>query len=305
MTHDVRSLIGPDGWTTWADLATRVDRKTIGAWTATGRIVRLGSGVYTTRAGADDWRVRVEAAVRSRRAIASHGTALALWELVPEGGPVHLTVPHGGSSRSAPGVVLHRSRDLREVVRRVDGLPVTCVERAVVDCWGRSGQLGRPIVRAAAITAVRRRLCSPRDLAIELDRRPTLPGRAELAELVRLLAQGCRSELEIWGCLHVLHGPGMPTFTLQRRLEVRGQVFYLDAACEESMLAIELDGAAWHGSRAQRERDIRRDAVVATAGWQTLRFGYTRMTGAREACQRDILDTHAARLRLIHGDRVH
>ena len=57
-------------------------------------------------------------------------------------------------------------------------------------------------------------------------------------------------------------GAGMPTFVQQRRVSVGGETFVLDAACDESMLAVEMDGAAWHGSRAQREADIRRDALL-------------------------------------------
>ena len=57
-------------------------------------------------------------------------------------------------------------------------------------------------------------------------------------------------------------------------------------------------------SRAQREADIRRDALLATVGWQTLRFGYSRMTRSPEDCRRDIRAVHAARLWLLHGDAV-
>jgi very-short-patch-repair endonuclease len=85
---------------------------------------------------------------------------------------------------------------------------------------------------------------------------------------------------------------------------VGGETFVLDAACEESMLAVEMDGAAWHGSRAQREADIRRDSLLATVGWQTLRFSFTRMTRAPEACRREIRGVHEARLRLLRGDIV-
>ncbi|SDE87665.1 Protein of unknown function [Blastococcus fimeti] len=121
---------------------------------------------------------------------------------------------------------------------------------------------------------------------------------------MRLLADGCQSELEIWGCLHVLRGPGMPAFTQQRRVQVAGEWFVLDAACEEVMLAVEMDGAAWHGSRAQRERDIRRDALLATIGWQTMRFGHRRMTRQPDACRRDIRATYLARRRLFGRDDV-
>jgi very-short-patch-repair endonuclease len=157
-------------------------------------------------------------------------------------------------------------------------------------------------VRAAAITAVRRRQASIRELRVELERRPRLPRRAELARLVGLLAAGCQSELEIWGCLQVLRAPGMPPFAQQRRLSVGGEVFVLDAAYDEVQLAVEMDGAAWHGSRDQRERDIRRDALLATIGWQTLRFSYGRLTRAAEACRRDVLAAYRARRRLFVPD---
>lgn len=300
MARDIPSAIGPDGWAEWSTLTAHLDPKTVGTWAVAGKIVRLERGLYAAQASADDWRIRVEAAVRSRRGAASHGTALALWGLVPPpAGPLHVTVSPGQSGRSVAGVVVHRTQELFDAVRRVDGLPVTCVERAIVDSWGRPGELGRPAVRAAAIDAVRRRMCSPRNLRWELDRRPQLPARAALAELIQLLEDGCRSELEIWGCLHILRGPGMPEFVQQRPVAVRGERFILDAACEESMLAVEMDGAAWHGSRQQRERDIRRDALVATTGWQTLRFSFARMTNAADACKRDIRTTHDARLRLL------
>ncbi|MGY1687244.1 DUF559 domain-containing protein [Geodermatophilus sp. SYSU D00867] len=304
MTHDLAALVGPDGWTTWEALTARVDRGTVARFVADGRLARLQPGVYALPAVAGEWRLRVEAAVRSCCGVVSHRSALALWGLGSPGGPVHLTVGHTRSGRGTPGVVLHRTRALDDSVRRVEGLPVSCPERAVIDAWGSPAGLSRADVRAAAIDAVRRRLCGPQELLAETGRRPCLPGRAALVDLVRLLAEGCRSELEIWGCLAVLRGPGMPPFTQQRRIEVAGEVFVLDAAYEEVRLAVEMDGAAWHGSRAQRERDIRRDALLATVGWQTLRFGFRRLTTEPVACRREIRAVHEARRRLFGADRV-
>jgi very-short-patch-repair endonuclease len=96
----------------------------------------------------------------------------------------------------------------------------------------------------------------------------------------------------------VLQTPGMPSFTLHHRV-VDSRPFFLDAACAEVRLAIEMDGAAWHGSREQRERDIRRDALLATVGWQTLRFSFARLTGSPDSCRHDIRAVHAARLRSL------
>jgi very-short-patch-repair endonuclease len=298
VARDVRAVVGPAGWVTRTELVTRVDRGTIDAWVAAGRLIRLQPGLYALPAASRDWRTRVAAFAHARKGVISHGTALALWELVPRtDGPVHLAVGMTRSARGSAGVVLHRAPDLHEVTRKVSGLPVTCVERALVDSWAAAPTA----VRAAAISAVRQRLCTADHVAFELARRPRLPGRQELATLVQLLADGCRSELEIWGCLQVLRAPGMPSFVQQRSVSVRGERFFLDAAYEEVLLAIEMDGAAWHGSRRQREADIRRDALLATVGWQTLRFGYARMTADPAGCQADVLATHAARRRLMSG----
>jgi len=297
--------VGEDGWITVPDLLTRVSRRTIGSWVADGKLVRLRPGVLALPAAASRWHTRVAAALEGREAVASHATALALWELVEHPpGPVHATVDLTRSVAGSPGVVLHRSRGVFEERRRIGSLSVTSVERSIVDTWAQPAPLRRSDVRAAAITAVRRRLCSPRDLVFELGRRPRLPGRAELARLVGMMADGCQSELEIWGCLQVLRGPGMPPFVQQRQVTVAGQTFYLDAAYDDVLLAVEMDGAAWHGSREQRERDIRRDALLATIGWQTLRFSYARMTASPEGCRREVRTVHAARSRLFRADGV-
>jgi very-short-patch-repair endonuclease len=305
MARDPRRLVGQADWITGRDLLAAVSRSTVSNWVAAGTLVRLEPGVFALPEAALNYRVRVAAALHGREAVASHVTAHALWELIDHPpGPVHVTVHAARSGRGSDGVVVHRSPDAYAERRRVEGLPVSSVERAIVDSWGRPAPLARAEIRAATITAVRRRLCSPRELRYELTRSSRLAGRAELSRLTGLLADGCQSELEIWGCLHVLRAPGMPRFMQQRRVAVGSETFVLDAACEESMLAVEMDGAAWHGSHAQREADIRRDSLLATVGWQTLRYSHSRLTRTPEACRRDIRAVHDARLRLFRGDTV-
>jgi very-short-patch-repair endonuclease len=300
---DPAAVVGPDGWTTWELLTRQISPTTLRAWVADGRLVHLGPGRYATPAAAGQWRTRIDAALHATEAVASHTTALALWGLLaPPLGPVHVTVAVAASGRGSGGVVRHRGRDVDWHRRRVDGLPVTSVERSLVDAWGSPAGCSRGDLRGAAITAVRRRMCTTRALEAELELRPRLPGRAELTRLVRLLADGCQSELEIWGCLHVLRAPGMPAFVQQREVVVTGERVFLDAAYEEVLLAVEMDGAAWHGSREQRERDIRRDALLATLGWQTLRFSHRRLTVAAPACRQEIQATYDTRCRLLRPD---
>lgn len=304
MAFEVSAVVGPRGWVTSEELLTRVSPRTVGSWVAGGELVRLRPGVLAVPSAALQWRTQVAAALEGREAVASYGTALALRGLVAHpAGPVHVSVGTSMSARGSAGVLVHRAPGLWAERRRVGGLAVTSVERSVVDSWPPSAGLDRTAVRAAAITAVRERQCTPRDLLAEVERRPRLTDRAELSRLGTLLADGCRSELEIWGCLQVLRAPGMPPFVQQRRVTVAGRRYVLDAAYDDVLLAVEMDGAAWHGSRAQRESDIARDALLATIGWQTLRFGYARMTSAPDACRREILAVHEARSRLFAGNR--
>src|SRR5450759_3341255 len=107
-----------------------------------------------------------------------------------------------GSTRGDARVVVHRrapfDSDDADVVRR-DGLAMLSIERCLIDKW----QLRSPERRRAElITAVRGRRTSVERVRAELAG-VAIPDRAELEQLLELLAAGCASELEIWGHLHV------------------------------------------------------------------------------------------------------
>ena len=135
----------------------------------------------------------------------------------------------------------------------------------------------------------------------ELTRHPAMPGRAALRELVGLVAAGCQSELEIWGVRHVLRAPGMPQFVQQYPVGLPFSTVHLDAAIPELGIAIEMDGAAFHGSLQVRESDIRRDVALAARGWVVLRFSYRRLMREPEACRREVLQVCAARRALLRA----
>jgi hypothetical protein len=137
------------------------------------------------------------------------------------------------------------------------------------------------------------------ELVTQLDLRPELPGRSALVELLELIAGGCESELEIFGVRHVLAIPGIPRCEQQYRLVLPVRPVRLDAAWPEVTLAVELDGAAFHGSQEARERDLRRDAALAALGWVVLRFSYRRLRREPEACRAEILAAYRRRLGVV------
>jgi very-short-patch-repair endonuclease len=298
VAHDLITLLGPAGVIRSDDLVRRVDRHTVAHWVRQGRLVRPHRGVLVLPERSGDWRTRALAGVLATDGALSHWSALALWRVIPPTGPVHLSVPAGRRASGSPGLVVHRARVLEP--DRIGGLPVTVLSRALVDSWGLALRAGGrirdvEIARAAVITTIRERQVSPAALRADVLARRALPGRAGLLDLITKVVGGSHSELEISGVDHVLTGPGMPRFVRQFTVALPHGHVRLDAAVPELRMAIEFDGAAFHGDPAARERDIRRDVALAALGWVVLRFSYRRLTTEPEACRRDILTVCAAR----------
>lgn len=221
---------------------------------------------------------------------------------------MHVTVSQQRRLRDAGGVVVHRSRQ-RPVTIRCEGIDVIEPARSLVEAWAWAASPARnirsgaeqPVIRQALIDAVRTRAVRLAAIHRESARRSRHPGRAELSRLLNLVRGGCQSELEIWGVLHALPGPPeVPPFVQQHRVMVAdGRRIQVDAAWPEARVAVELDGAAFHGSRQARERDLRRDTALAGAGWIVLRFSYARLVADPAGCRREIVA--ALRHRLISG----
>ncbi|MGY1650859.1 DUF559 domain-containing protein [Geodermatophilus sp. SYSU D01119] len=300
MTRDLRPLLGPFGVGRTADLAGRVDRHTLSRHVADGRLLRPHRGVVAVPDSWNDWRTRALAGALATGGTLSHGTALTVWRVLPDdGGPVHVSVRPGRRALRSGGLVVHRVHDLES--DRLGPFPVTPLPRSLADGWGwASGLHGtrREVdrLRGAVIATLRDRRVRTAQLREEAARRPALPGRRALEELLGLIDQGCRSELEIWGVRHVLTGAGMPRFVQQHRVTLgSGRTVYLDAAVPELKIAVELDGAAFHGSAEDRERDTRRDVELAALGWVVLRFSHLRLTTEPDVCRRGILRVCRAR----------
>ena len=63
---------------------------------------------------------------------------------------------------------------------------------------------------------------------------------------------------------------GLPPF-VQHAVTVDGRAFRLDLAYPEARLGVEYDGRH-HREPGQAQRDLEREAMLATAGWKIVRF---------------------------------
>jgi hypothetical protein len=296
----------PEGLIGRAELADVASSRSVTRWLHAGELVQLQPGVVGLPESAGEWHVRARAASRWAGGPLSHLSALQAMRLIPvDDGPVHVTVPLDRCPRGGRGVFAHRS-DRRLVTVRCGLLEAIAPERSLVDAWAWAHSPGRnerataerPVVRQALIEAVRSRQVRLPAVRRASDTLGSHPGRDSLVHLIDLLAAGCESELEIWGVQNVLPGPpSVPPYVQQHRVVLPdGRRIKLDAAWPELRVAVELDGAAFHGSRADRERDLRRDTALAAAGWIVLRFSYARLMSDPEGCRREIVAALLARL---------
>lgn len=294
--HELVPLL-PHGVARRDELTLATSSSSVHRWLRSGELVLAHAGVVALPDRVGEWEVRARGATLWARGPLSHLSALVAAGLAtPPAGPVHVAVPADRWPRGCSDVVVHRTT--RPMGPLGAGSPPRLpVARSVVDAWAWAHSTTRnsratqdqALLRQLVIGIVRQREVRVGDLRRESDRQPGHGGRAALSALLDLVEGGCQSELEIFGVTHVLRIPGIPAPVQQHRVVLpNGRSVHLDAAYVPAKVGVELDGAGYHSSREERERDMSRDTALATLGWATLRYSYRRLTGEPVACQREI-----------------
>jgi very-short-patch-repair endonuclease len=235
---------------------------------ATGTLHRRHRGVYLVGHG-----VPVPGAVElaavlacGERAFVSHGSAAAIWGLVPSApAEVELTVVARGC-RSREGIRVHRVQKLdpRDRTTRF-GIPITSPPRTAVDYGATAGytEAERAIAEAFAL-----RLLTEPQLRAAIDRAPHRAGVATVRAILghdggpkRTRSGGERAMLEL------IRAAGLPEPLTN--YPVAG--FNADFFWPEVGLIVELDGGDFHRPRPAFERDHRRDIAHKDIGHEVLR----------------------------------
>ena len=205
-------------------------------------------------------------------ALLSHRSAAALWAFRPAAGPL-VDVTTTRSRHGERGIRVHRVRALDPEDRtRRDGIPVTTVARTLLDL---AETVSPTQLQRAFEEADRLGLLDVRALECLGDR---CPGRRGLKPLAALLAMHrdpapmTRSELER-RFLDLCRNAGLPPPVVNAT--VAGME--VDMLWPREKLVVELDGHAYHRTRAAFERDRVRDAVLQQAGHRVLRVTRRRL----------------------------
>jgi len=239
----------------------------------TGRWEALNSGVYRPFGSAPTWEQRLMAACLATGGVASHRSAGVLWGLPGCARDVVEITATRHRRQQRGGVVCHESYLLGpNATTHIHDVPVTTIHRTIVDL---ASVLPSVPLEQAIDDAVRRSRTSPARLREELDRLG--PKRRGFRRMDRVL--GLRFD---WGSSEspletrfrqLLRDGGVTEPVYQQEVELgSGRVARVDCAFVDRKLAIELDGAATHTSRVDRQRDLLRQNGLILAGWRVLRF---------------------------------
>lgn len=268
-----------------------------------GELVRVLPRVFTWAGRQDSAEIRARAALAfaGPDAVLSHVTAAQRWGMaLPEtsGDHVHVSIPRARQNRTTGFVVVHRLAEVDPPVVPPlrNGLPVTDAVQALLGSWAILDPADR---REVVIAAVRQRLVRPSAILTATSEWSQLRGRRELRELADDLTNGAQSELEIFGLHKVFEHPSLPRPRRQFAIVAGGRCYFLDVAYSDIKLGVELDGAAHHGGKAEREKDVRRDAALASVGWQIIRVTHARLTSDPDGVRRElaaIIDTRRTQL---------
>jgi very-short-patch-repair endonuclease len=232
---------------------------------ASGRLHRLHQGVYAVGHRVLTLEGRWMAAVLAggSRAVLSHASAAAAWEMRPVGGgAIHVTVPGQAGRKRRAGIRIHRSITLTpQDTTTHRGIPITDPHRTLNDL--AATLKGRPLEQALnraehLIDFDRLQRSAPPSLQAVLARYSTPKTRSELEEAFLRLCDDHRI-------------PRPETNALIEGIEV-------DFVWRDRRLIVEVDGYAHHRSPTTFELDRERDVILEMKGWRVMRFTYAHVT---------------------------
>jgi hypothetical protein len=245
--------------------AAGLSRSSVQRETQRGRLLLLRSGVYRVAGAPPDPSEALRAVLLARPdAVASHRSAASLWALIDD-----IPEPEVTLSPAAPklrAVILHRGELAPADVRVAGGMRVTSPARTIVDL---AAVLPANWVERLLHDSVMRQLCLYEDVRVVLERIGGR-GRAGTAVLREMLADTAGdSPLEArWHRL--LCAAGLAPPARQYQVVVGGQVFVLDFAWPDVLVAVEVDGYLGHRTRQAFDRDRDKAVALRAAGWTVL-----------------------------------
>jgi very-short-patch-repair endonuclease len=193
----------------------------------------------------------------------------------PASGPIDITVP-SGSTRVRPGIRVHRTRRLdRHDTQVHEKVPLTSTARTLLDL---AETLSRKEFERAFEQAQIHHLVRLSELRAMVERSSGFPGARALRSVLAAEPALTRSAAER-RLLELLRAAEIaPAAT-----NVRVGPYEVDFLWAAERLIVEVDGYAFHSSRAAFERDRARDAALQATGYRVMRATWRQIDNRPEA----------------------
>jgi hypothetical protein len=255
------------------ELRTRLER---------GTLIPLHRGVYRVGHHAPSREARYIAAVKAcgERAVLCGRAAAHLWRLIkgPAPRPEVLTV----GNRRVRGIIVHRARRTTIAAAVHLGIPVTTVQRTLVDL---ASSLPEPALARACHEAGVLYRTTPKQVDAVLKGLPNARGRAKLERVLHGDVPVTLSRLES-RFLKLLNEAGLPRPVTNR---VAGE-HRVDCRWPEYRLTVELDSYRFHNSRHSWDQDRLREREARARGDEFRRYAWSDVFEDSEFMLADLLE---------------
>jgi hypothetical protein len=241
-----------------------------------GRLHRVHRGVYAVGHTVLTVNGRRMAAVLAAGpgAVLSHASAGALWDIRPTSATrIDISVRSAGGRAKRPGLRIHRTPTLQtDEITAHQGIRVTSPARTLLDL---ASSLPRRALERALDEAEIRELYDRRALEAVALAHAGEHGARALAEALAQDGDPVLTDSELEEIMLGLCDEQQLERPTPRAWVAGLRVDFLFAA---SRLVVETDGYRYHRTRRAFERDRERDAILARAGYRTLRFTHRQLT---------------------------
>jgi hypothetical protein len=247
---------------------------------AAGRLHRIHTSVYAVghpHLSADGRRIAAVLACGTG-AVLSRRSAAAAWGILSgDGRRFDVVAPgrSGGRVGDEKTIDLRRTRRLDPADQtRLRGIPITTISRTLLDLAGIV--TARSLQRAVHEAEVAR-LLDVGEVEATIDRNPGRRGTRALRTALGLSAPDPTNGEFAAQFLALCVEHGLPIPRLGIHVDGGDRLYEVDALFADEGVIVELDGQRVHATARNFQTDRRRDSVLASCGFQTLRYTWRRL----------------------------
>ncbi len=196
--------------------------------------------------------------------------------------PIHVSTETARGRRQAR-LTTHRQGLVPSETFAMEGLRVTTTPRTILD---QASVVTPRDLRLLVERSQDRHLFDAQNLGAVVDRHPGRAGTRPLKDLVRLMQPDddkARSYLERL-FLAAIRSYRLPLPEVNFAIKGKQR----DFVWPEQRLVVEVDGYAYHSSRAAMRLDRRRDRELTALGWRPARFSYEDVAFEPDAAMREL-----------------